>query len=135
MSGEGGKDLLLKKDDPGNPGTFIIMAGLRSKSISINNEAIDVTEHSSDEFREILDQTGIRSFSVSGSGLFANAATLTEAITDCINGTLRKFQIVNVIGLTFEGFYKITSMELAGEYNAEKTYSLSLESSGEITVV
>lgn len=137
MSAEGGKDLLLKKEDPGNPGTFITVAGLRSKSISINNEAIDVTEHASNQFREILNACGIRSFSMSGSGIWTDAATLKEAITDTINGTLRKYQVVDTFtgGLTFEGLFKMTSMERAGEYNAEQTYSMSLESSGEITVV
>lgn len=136
MSAEGGKDLLLKKEDPGNLGTFITVAGLRSKSISINNEAIDVTEHASNQFREILDECGIRSFSMSGSGVWTNAATLKEAITDALAGTLIKYQIVDTFtgGLTFEGLFKMTSLERAGEYNAEQTFSLSLESSGEITV-
>lgn len=135
MGAEGGKDLLLKKEDPGNPGTFITVGGLRSKSISINNEAIDVTEHASNQFRELLDTCGIRSFEVSGSGVFVDDVTLTEAITDAINGTLRKYQVIDTFagGLTFEGLFKLTSMERAGEYNAEQTYSLSLASSGEIT--
>ena len=133
MAAVGGKDLLLKIEDAGNPGTFITMGGLRSKSISINNEAIDVTEHASNQFREILDACGIRSFSASGSGVFTDGVTLDQALADCIAGTLRLFQIVDVGGLTFEGLFKITSMEQSGEYNAEQTWSLSLESSGEIT--
>lgn len=136
MSAEGGKDFLLKKEDPANPGTFITVGGLRSKSISINNEAIDVTEHASNQFRELLDTCGIRSFDVSGSGVFTDAVTHKEAITDAVNGTLRKYQVVDTFtgGLTFEGLYKLTSFERAGEYNAEQTFSLSLASSGEVTV-
>jgi len=137
MAAKGGKDLLLKIEDSGNPGTFDTIAGLRSKSISINNEAIDVTEHSSNQFRELLDSCGIRTFSLSGSGVFTDESTLLQAQTDCVNGTLRKFQIVDAAtaGVTFEGTFKITTLERAGEYNAEQTYSLSMENSGEVTIV
>ncbi len=136
MAGEkGGKDFLLKVEDSGNPGTFDIIGGLRSKSLTINNEAIDVTNHGSNQFRELLDGCGIRSMSISGSGIFNTSTTLSQIRTDVINGTLRNFQIVDDVGGdVFEGLYKITSFERAGEYNGEQTWSVSLESSGEVTV-
>lgn len=137
MAGEkAGKDWLLKIEDSGTPGQFTTFGGLRSNSLTINNEAIDVTNKGSNQWRTLLDGAGIRSMSISGSGVFTNSQTLSQARQDCINGTLRKFQMIDDdSGDTFEGFYKITSMERGGEYNGEMTWSLSLESSGEITVV
>ena len=87
------------------------------------------------QFRELLDGCGIRSMSLSGSGVFKDAATLNQATADCIAQTLRKFRIIHVGFKTFEASFKITSLERAGEYNAEQTYSLSMESSGAFTVV
>lgn len=135
MAGKAGKHLLLKVDTAGSPGTYTTIGGLRSKSMTINNEAIDATEHGSNEWRELLDGAGIRSMSLSGSGIFTTNANLSQMRADAIAGTLRNFQLVDDDnGDTFTGKFKITSMERGGEYNGEQTWSVSLESSGEIVV-
>lgn len=135
MAGKAGKNLLLKVEDSGSPGTYTTIGGLRSKTMTLNNEAIDATNHGSNEYREILDTAGIRSMSVSGSGIFTSDANLAQIRADVIAGTLRNFQIVDTdAGDTFTAAFKIVSLERAGEYNAEQTYSISLESSGTITV-
>ena len=73
--------------------------------------------------------------SLSGSGVFTDSTTLSQAQTDCLAGTLRSFKIVdNDSGVTFEADFKITSLERAGEYNGEMTYSMSMESSGTIAI-
>lgn len=135
MAGEkGGKDLLLKVDTGG--GSFSTLGGLRSKSMSMNNEAIDVTNHGSNQKREILDGAGIFSMSVSGSGIHnGDASTLNLVDDNCVSGTLTDFQIVDSdSGRTYEATFKITTFERTGEYNGEQTYSVSLESSGSVTV-
>lgn len=134
MSGEkGGKNLLLKIDN--GAGTYTTLGGLRSKSMTLNAEAIDVTNHGSNEWKELLDGAGVKSMSISGSGVFNTSTTLSQAITDWAAQTLRNFQIVDAdSGLTFQGAFKITSMERAGEYNGEQTWSMSMESSGTITI-
>lgn len=133
MAGKAGKNLLLKVESPTVAGTFITLGGLRSKSISINNEEIDGTNHGSNEWKESLDEAGIRSMSISGSGIFDNSTVLKQAIKDVIAGKHRKYQIIDTdTDMKFEGTFKITSCEFAGEYNAEQTYSLSLNSSGAV---
>lgn len=136
MAGEkGGKDFLLKIETAASPGTYTVLGGLRSKSMTINNDAIDSTNHGSNQWKEILDGAGIRSMSLSGSGIFNTSTTLSQALADMLAGTLRNFQIVDDAGGdTFTGLFKITSLERAGEYNGEQTWSLSMESSGEIVV-
>ena len=42
MSAQKGKDLLLKVDSDG-AGTFVTVAGLRSRSIAFNTETVDIT--------------------------------------------------------------------------------------------
>lgn len=135
MAGKKGHDWLLQIEDSGTPGAFTTMGGLRSNSLTINNEAIDATNKGSNQWREVLDGAGIRSMSMSGSGIFTNSATLSQARADAINGTLRKFKMIDSdSGDTFTGLFKITSMERGGEHNGEMTWSMSLESSGEVTV-
>lgn len=135
MAGEkGGKDFLLKVNTTGT--TFATLGGLRSKSMTINAESIDVTNHGSNQFKELLDSAGIKSMSLSGSGVHnGDAATLNLVDDTLLSQALLKFRIVDAdSGRTYESKFKVTSFERAGEFNAEQTYSLSLESSGPITV-
>lgn len=132
-----GKNLLLKVENPAGSATFGTLGGLRTKSYTWNNEPIDVTNHGSNENRELLDSAGVKSMSVSGAGVHTGDAATLDVVEDaCRAGTLIKFQIVDVSagGRTYTAFFKVTSFERSAEYNAEQTYTVSLESSGEITV-
>lgn len=133
MAGEvGGKDLLLKINTTGS--TYVTMAGLRSKSYSMNADGIDVTNHGSNQWREYLDTAGIKSMSISGSGVFKSDATLALARTNFGTQTLTNFQIVHdSVSVTLQGAFKITTLEYSGEFNGEQIWTISLESSGAIT--
>ena len=68
MVAQKGKDLLLKIDGTGS-GTFVTVAGLRSRSLAFNAETVDVTHaESAGHWRELLSGCGVRSARVSGSG-------------------------------------------------------------------
>jgi TP901-1 family phage major tail protein len=114
--------------------TFVTMGGLRSSSFSYEAEAIDITNQDSSQWKEILSAAGIRGVSLSGDGVFKDEATFKKARTIALAQTLRNFQLfVNTAGDYWSGSFKITSMEQSGEYNAESTYSMSLESSGAVS--
>jgi len=113
---------------------FETIAGLRSTSLSLNSEPIDVTDTESDEFRELLNSAGMKSVSLSGSGVFKDKVSLKIARQLALSGEMRKWRVyTNTDGDFWEGTFKLTSMEQAGEYNAETTYSISLESSGSVS--
>lgn len=132
----GGKDLLLKIEDSPGAGTYTTIGGLRTKSFSFSADAIDVTNHGSNQYSEILDAAGIKKLSLSGSGVFTDDANLSTIESAFIAQTLTRFQIVDSYsgGKTYTAYYKITSWERDGEFNGEQTWSISLESSGSITV-
>jgi TP901-1 family phage major tail protein len=74
MTAQKGKDLLLKVDSDGS-GTFITIAGLRTRALSINAETVDITHsESAGRWRELLEGAGAKSARLSGSGLFKDAA-------------------------------------------------------------
>lgn len=130
MAAQKGSALLLKIDD--GTGTFTTVGGLRSTSISLNDEAVDVTTKDSNNFRELLANGGTQTISVSGSGVFTDLASET-ALKDAFGAsTFVTFQIIVPDFGTFEGQFMIATLEYAGEYNGEVTYSATLESSGEI---
>ena len=56
MAAQKGKDLLLKVD---NSGTFLTVAGLRSRRIAFNAETVDITDaESTGRWRELLGGAG-----------------------------------------------------------------------------
>jgi len=134
MAAFGGKDFILKLGDGGGSEVFTMVGGLRATSMSINAEAIDVTHQGSAQWKTLIDGAGIKSVSISGSGVFEQDSTIAQIRTDILAQTLRNFQIVeHSSGDYFQGKFKITSMERAGDYDNEQSWSISLESSGAIT--
>lgn len=136
MAAKGGKLWLLKvEDSPAGSGTYTTVGGLRETSLSMSAEAIDATNHGSNQNKEILDTAGIKSMALSGSGIFTDAQNLEDIEDNYHSQTLTRFQCIDneTGGRTYTGLYKITSFERTGGYNNEQTYSLSLESSGSIT--
>ena len=131
MAAQKGAALLLKINTTGS--TFVTVGGLRSTSITLNDEAVDVTNKDSSGNRTLLADGGIHSVSVSGSGVFTDAASETT-LKDAMNAsTFKTFQVIVPDFGTYEGSFMVASLEYAGEYNGEVTYSVTLESSGAIT--
>src|SRR3546814_3985988 len=69
MSAEKGSAFLLKVGDGGSPVAYATVAGLRTTQLSVNGEAVNVTNKDSGGWRELLSGAGVRSVSVSGAGL------------------------------------------------------------------
>lgn len=130
MAAQNGKDLLIKLDLTGG-GQFTTIAGLRTTRISFNAETVDVTSlESQGGWRELLGGAGVRSASVSGSGVFVDSATDDRARQIFFAGTVEQFQVIIPDFGIVEGPFQITSIEYAGSYNGEATYELSLASAG-----
>ncbi len=127
-----GKDFLLKVAVAGVQTT---LGGLQAKSMTINNEEIDITNHGSNQWKEVLDGAGVRSLAVSGSGVHDDSAPLKTVEDAAFDGTLLTFQLIDVAtgGKSYTFSAKVTSFEHSGEHNAAHTYSISIVSSGEVT--
>lgn len=134
MAVGGGKDWLLQIGNGAGSESFTTIGGLRSTQLSFSAEGIDITNQGSAQWKTLLDGAGIRSMSVSGSGVFTDSATEAQFRTDALAQTIRNFKILNYeTGDYFLGAFKITGFENSGEYNNELTWSVSLESSGAVT--
>ncbi len=129
MTAQKGKDLLLKME--GRTNTFETVIGLRSRTLSFNAEAVDITDSESQgRWRHLLAGAGVRRASLSGSGIFKDAASDARVRVDFFDGTIRRWQIVIPDFGTIKGNFQITTLEYAGEYNREVTYEIGLESAG-----
>jgi TP901-1 family phage major tail protein len=132
MGAQKGKDLLLKAGD--GAGGFTTIMGLRTRALTFGAATIDVTDADSDGgWRELLSGGGIRHASVSGSGVFKDAASDSLAQTLFFSGEARDWQVVVPGFGTLAGPFQITSLAYAGDYQGEVTFNLALESAGAIS--
>lgn len=133
MAAKGGKEMLLKIGNGAGTEVFTAVGGIRSKSMTLNAEAIDITSQDSDEWRTLLDGAGVKSVSLSGSGVFVDDTVIDQIRTDMVANTMRNCQLIeDASGAKWQGKFKFTSFERSGEYNGEQQWSISMESSGEI---
>jgi TP901-1 family phage major tail protein len=133
MTAQKGKDLLLKIDSDGE-GTFATVAGLRSRRIAFNAESVDISNaDSAGRWRELLAGAGVKRASISGAGIFKDAATDATVRQVFFDGTIRNWQVIVPDFGTLAGAFQVTSLEYSGEHNGEVAYELALESAGEIS--
>lgn len=134
MTAQKGKDLLVKISD--GVGGFTTVAGLRTRRLAFNAETVDITHaESANRWRELLDGAGVKRASVSGRGLFKDAASDAAMRQTFFGGTVASYQIVIPDFGTVTGPFQIANLEFAGEHNGEVTYDVALESAGELIFV
>lgn len=133
MAAQKGRSVLIKVDTNGS-GSFETIGGMRSKSLTINKETVDVSDSdSAGQWRELLGGAGVKSMTLSGSGVFKDSTTEGKLREYMMGDALIEFQFI-MPGLgTFEGPFDLTTLEYSGEYNGEAQYSVTVESGGEIT--
>lgn len=134
MAGQAGKDMLLKLSDGAPTPTFHTVAGLRARSITLNAQVVDATTADSPgRWRELLAGAGVRTCSVSGAGLFKDAASDAQVRTSFFAGDARVWRLVVPDFGTLEGPFQIASLEYAGAHDGEATFAITLASAGELT--
>jgi TP901-1 family phage major tail protein len=132
MAAQKGRALLLKVDTTGG-GVFSTVAGLRSKSIALNAAIIDTTNADSpDGWRELI-EGGIKTARIQGAGVFKDAAADETVRGLFFAGTIRDWQVIVPAFGTIVGPFQVSSLDYAGEYNGEATYTLTLDSAGALT--
>jgi phage major tail protein, TP901-1 family len=133
MAAQKGSDILIKVDSDGL-GTFVTIGGMRSKSISFNAETVDVSDSDSvNKWRELLEGAGLKSATITGSGVFKDSAGEEDVRGYFFTGAIEEYQFIVPDFGTVEGLFQVTSLDYAGEHNGEATYSMTFESAGELT--
>jgi TP901-1 family phage major tail protein len=133
MAAQRGKDLLIKLDMTGQ-GSFQTVAGLRATRITFNAETVEVTTlESPGRWRELIAGAGVRSASISGSGVFRDQATDERARAIFFAGAIPTIQVVIPDFGTVTGPFQITSLEYSGQHDGEAVYELALASAGAVS--
>ena len=132
MGAQRGKDLLVKLDLGG--GAFETVAGLRATRIALNAGAVDVTDaEAPGRWRALLAGAGVQSASVTGRGVFKDAASDAALREAFFAGATPAFQLVVPDFGTMEGPFQVTGLEYAGDHDGEATFEATLESAGPLS--
>ncbi|MBR0553893.1 phage major tail protein, TP901-1 family [Stakelama marina] len=132
MAAEKGSAFLLKVGDGGDPVGFATVAGLRTTQMSVGGEMVAITSKDSGGWRELLSGAGVRSVSISGAGVFTGSAAEGRVKANALSGVLDDYRLSFESGETMTGKFLVTRLDYAGDYNGERNYTLSLESSGPV---
>ena len=132
MGIEKGAAFLLKVGDGAAVPVFATVAGLRTTQLSINGETVVVTNKDSGGWRQLLSGAGVRSVSVSGAGVFTGSAAETRIKGNALTGVLDDYRLSFESGESMTGRFLVTRLDYAGDFNGERSYTLSLESSGAV---
>jgi len=133
MAAQSGSNMLLKLDQTGS-GSFLTVAGLRTRALAFNAASVDTTDQeSAGRWRELLAGGGVKRASVSGSGVFKDAASDAQIRSLFFAGTIRDWQLILPDFGTVTGPFQIVALEFAGDHAGEVTFDLALESAGAIS--
>jgi TP901-1 family phage major tail protein len=131
MAVQKGRDLLIRIED--GTGAFVAVAGLRARRISFDAALVDATTaESAGRWRELLGSAGLRRASVTGAGLFRDAASDALLRALFFEGAVRPFQIViPALGLV-QGPFQVAALDYRGDHAGELGFEMTLESGGEL---
>ena len=135
MAAERGSAFLLKIGDGASPPGFVTVAGLKTTQLSINGDAVAITNKGSGGWRELLSGAGVRSVSVAASGIFTGSSAEAQVRSLALTGDLQEYQLSFESGERMQGEFLVTRLEYAGDFNGERNYTLALESSGAVAAL
>lgn len=109
------------------------VTGMRTKTITINNEAVDITSDDDSGWQTFLSEDPAqRGITLAVEGVTKDAALINLAMTGG-SGLISEYTLeIEGIG-TAVGDFHIGTLELGAPYNEAVTFSCTIQSSGEPT--
>lgn len=117
----------------------VTIAGVRSKSVSINGSSIDTTNDDNNGIRQLLDEPGQVEVSISVSGILTNDALLQEALSVADRGQTMSFIMPggwtgSPSFQTLSGGFFMSSFSITGEYQGAATFEAEFQSSSTVSL-
>ena len=119
-----GRKLIISRD--GTP-----IANVRTKSLNLPNELVDVTDGDSAGWQTYLDEVGQKGMNISVEGVLATDALRQEAMS--MTGIISADTITDADGAEWSGNFALANYSEEHPYNEAATFSAELQSSGAIT--
>jgi len=138
MAGEKGRDYLVAITNDDSPETFTSVPGQKESTVTIIDEDVDVTDKLSSGNMEYAPGVFKRGIEVTFSGELEDSALIKKIRDNRRAGTLTNFQITtagtSTSGQVYVAAFRITSYEETAAFDGTSQYSVTIASSGAITV-
>lgn len=135
MAAQKGSAFLLKISDGASPPVYNTVAGLRTTQMSINGESVVITSKDSGGWRELLSGAGTRSVTVSAAGIFLGSTAEMSIRGNALAGTIANYELSFEGGERMRGKFLVQRLDYSGDFNGERNYTMTLESSGQVAQV
>lgn len=124
-----GRDVLVTESTDGGTTWTAIAAGERSNEITINGEAIDLTDKSSGGWRILDTRASQLSVDLSMSGTLKDAKLIERIMA---NGDSLTFNLIQLdVGFgVFEGSFYMSGITLTNEHTDATVFEASFQSAG-----
>src|SRR5438132_10623088 len=132
MAAERGSAFLLKISDGLPTPTYATVAGLKTTQLSVNGDAVAITNKGSGGWRELLSGAGVRSVSVGASGIFTGSAAELRVKSNALAGLTDDYELSFESGERLRGRFLVSRLDYSGDHNGERNYALNLESAGPV---
>lgn len=134
MVAAAGKELLLKIEDSAGSATYTTIANLTSTALAINNTTVDITNKSSNCFRELLEGGSIKSADISISGVYTESTEQELLLTNAQTNDIYNYQLVyGASDSTVTAAFQVTTYNNTAETEGAQNFDATLISSGTIT--
>lgn len=125
-----GRKAVLSQGSP-----LVAIAALRTKTMTMANEPVDVTSDDDAGFRKLLADPGNKTLDISVEGVAKDVASFSALLTLATSGTdiLDSFSLLFPGIGTIAGEFVVSSFEVGAPYNEAATFSCTLQSAGAYT--
>tara|TARA_Y100000310_G_scaffold142034_1_gene141488 strand:- start:435 stop:827 length:393 start_codon:yes stop_codon:yes gene_type:complete len=118
-----GRNLLLKKN-------AVVIAGVRSKSMTVGVDNVDVTTDDENGYRTLLAEAGQVNLDISFDGVEKDGVLRGLMLTGGTSQQYTDFTLTWPSGDVLSGTFNLGNYDESGTYNDAVTFSSSLQSSG-----
>jgi|TARA_R110000868_G_scaffold276708_4_gene536436 TP901-1 family phage major tail protein len=110
------------------------LAGVRSRSVSISNDYVDVTNDDDAGWRALLADPSVRSVEVTISGITSDEILLAEVMKANITGEVLQADLPSTLASpgNLSGTYVVSSFEQNGDHDGAVEFSATFMSTGAI---
>lgn len=128
MAGFNGRELTIDWD-------AVTLVGVRSKTVSMSNDMVDVTTDDDSGWRTLLADPGLKSIEVQVSGITSSEVVIAEFFNASTTGETLKVDLPSALANpgNLSGTYHLSSMEISGEHDGAYEFTATFMSSGAVT--
>jgi TP901-1 family phage major tail protein len=126
--------VVVKIGDGGAPETFVVVAGIRARTIVLGAGLVDATTAASPgAWRELIAGGGTKRIEVAGSGVFKDAASDARMRAAFFAGDAPRLRLEVAEFGVLAGRFAIAELAYSGDHDGEAMLSIRLASAGAIS--